>query len=70
MKTFVITGASRGIGLELVRQIFSNEIDVHVIACARNPSDSDGLKSTSPPNGSKLSLVTLDQDSEDSVKVA
>ena len=69
MKTLVITGASRGIGLELVKQIMADEAGVHVIACARNPSGSEGLKSISPPAGSKLSLVTLDQNAEESVKV-
>ncbi|SCZ89184.1 BZ3500_MvSof-1268-A1-R1_Chr9g10322 [Microbotryum saponariae] len=36
--TYVVTGASRGLGLELVRQLLSTRPENRVIALARNPS--------------------------------
>jgi len=41
MKTVLITGASRGLGLEFTRQYL--EQGCRVIACARNPDASQGL---------------------------
>ncbi len=41
MKTVLITGANRGIGLEFARQYAGD--GWRVLACARNPSDSDAL---------------------------
>lgn len=42
MKTIMITGASRGIGFELVKQ-YSVEPEVKILACCRNPKNAEAL---------------------------
>jgi len=51
----LITGANRGIGLELARQYVADGWDV--IACCRNPKDAEDLQSLA---GSSLRLCPLD----------
>lgn len=46
MIAILITGANRGIGLELVKQYAARE-NVKVIACCRNPDSATELKSLS-----------------------
>jgi NAD(P)-dependent dehydrogenase (short-subunit alcohol dehydrogenase family) len=58
----VITGANRGIGLELVRQCLARGDDV--IAAARNPDDARELQSLSSP---KLTVLTCDVSGDASV---
>src|SRR5215216_6195940 len=41
MKTILITGANRGLGLEFVRQLAQDETTI--IACCRNPQEADEL---------------------------
>lgn len=41
MKTTLITGANRGLGLEFARQL--KELDYYVIGCCRDPSKADEL---------------------------
>lgn len=47
MPTALITGANRGIGLELVRQYASGGYTVH--ACCRTPSEADDLRAVEGP---------------------
>jgi short-subunit dehydrogenase len=42
MKTVLITGANKGIGLEFSRQL--KEKGYYVIGCCRNPDHADSLK--------------------------
>jgi len=42
MKTIMITGASRGIGFELVKQ-YSTEPEIKILACCRNPKNAKAL---------------------------
>lgn len=65
MKSILITGASRGIGLELVHQLLQDPNN-KIIACARNPQESALVKITS----ANLTLVTLEVTSEESIKAA
>jgi NAD(P)-dependent dehydrogenase (short-subunit alcohol dehydrogenase family) len=58
MATVLITGASRGIGLELARQYASDGWDV--IASARSPEKSLGLTELAKKYGGKITLQTLD----------
>ena len=64
-QTFVVTGASRGLGLEFVKQLSSKGHTV--FACARNPDSSEKLKAL--VNGKTVHAVPLDTLNLDSVKV-
>ncbi|KAI9321041.1 4-dihydrotrisporin dehydrogenase [Dichotomocladium elegans] len=64
--TYVITGASRGLGLEFVKQLSSKGHTV--IACARKPENSSGL--TSLVDNKSVYAVTLNTIDIDSVKAA
>ncbi|KAI8355576.1 4-dihydrotrisporin dehydrogenase [Blakeslea trispora] len=64
--TYVITGASRGIGLEFVRQIAAKGNTV--FACARNPDASEGLQKL--VDNKRVFSVKLDTLSKDSLKAA
>lgn len=63
--TFVITGASRGLGLEFVKQLGSKG---HTIfACARNPDTADRLEKL--VDNKHVFAVKLDTTDYDSIKV-
>ena len=64
----VITGCSRGLGLEYVKQILETT-ESHVVATARNPQKSDALNDLSKQYEKRLKLVTLDTEDESSIKV-
>ncbi|KAI0816801.1 NAD-P-binding protein [Trametes gibbosa] len=69
--TWVVTGASRGIGLEIVRQLLASP-DNFVIAAARNPegaTDLKALKNSADTRGT-LHTVKLDLDDFDGVRTA
>lgn len=64
-KTWLIVGASRGIGLEFVRQIVAN--GHRVIATVRNAnSDIDKLAQSAP---SQVKVLTCDVSREESINV-
>ena len=56
-ETILITGANRGIGLELTRQYASN--GWHVIACCRHPDSADALHALKAEHG-QVSIYALD----------
>jgi NAD(P)-dependent dehydrogenase (short-subunit alcohol dehydrogenase family) len=60
----VVTGANRGIGLELTRQLL--ERGDSVVATARDPEHADALKSLHQRFGDRLWLVRLDVSSDGS----
>ena len=62
--TILITGSSRGIGLELTRQALL--LGHTVYACARNPQKSSELVSLVADYPKALQVVTLDVSSDDS----
>ena len=66
MKTMLVTGASRGIGLELARQYAAD--GWHVVAAARKPEESAGLKELAKKYGDGLQLVGLDVTSDESIE--
>jgi len=68
-KVYLVTGTSRGIGLELVRQLAERK-DVLVFAGARNPEKSEELKKIQAASGERVVLVTLDSDDEKSIAAA
>jgi NAD(P)-dependent dehydrogenase (short-subunit alcohol dehydrogenase family) len=58
--TYIITGASRGLGLEFVKQLLAAG---HIVfACARNPDGSKGLKAlVDNKNAFAIKLDTTDK---------
>jgi short-subunit dehydrogenase len=65
MSNVVITGASRGIGLETVKKFLNNGWDV--VACSRNTSSLEELKLNYPNNLEVLQLDLSDKNSIQSV---
>lgn len=58
MKTTLITGANRGIGLEFTRQLADD--GWYVLACCRNPTESVALNKLAAKNPKQISVCTLD----------
>ncbi|KAF8160629.1 hypothetical protein B0H34DRAFT_344639 [Crassisporium funariophilum] len=70
-ESYLVTGATRGIGLALVEEILKLKPDSYVIATGRNPSTSKGLQELSAKYPKdRLSLVTLDVSDTASVEKA
>ena len=63
MKTILITGASRGIGLELVRQLATSS-QCKIIATCRDPESSDELNDLAKTCPDKVKVLPLDVESE------
>ncbi|KAI0073108.1 C-factor [Panus rudis PR-1116 ss-1] len=69
--TWYITGTSRGLGLELVRQLVSSEYPYNfVIAACRNPSSATELNALTPTKGNTLHVVQLDVCDEVSIQAS
>lgn len=66
-KVYVVTGASRCIGLEFVKQIIE-EKDI-VFACARNLSGSKELVDLATKNKDNVIPITLDTTNLDTINV-
>lgn len=64
----VITGSSRGLGLEFVRQLLDST-ESHVVATARDPQKADALTALVKQQPDRLKLVALDTGDESSIKV-
>ncbi|DBA71352.1 TPA: hypothetical protein ACH3X2_011162 [Trebouxia sp. C0005] len=65
----VITGSSRGLGLEFVRQLLDTT-ESHVVATARDPQKADALTALAKQQPDRLKLVALDTGDESSIKAA
>ena len=59
LKTILITGANRGIGLETARQLLKNQ-GVRVIAAVRNPGTADELFKLQREHTSRLEIDYMD----------
>ena len=66
MSTILITGANRGIGLELSRQYIENGDTVY--ACCRNPEVANELSALADSSAGKLTIQTMDVSSHQSIK--
>ncbi|KAF7724704.1 hypothetical protein EC973_000812 [Apophysomyces ossiformis] len=67
MVVYLITGASRGLGLEFVKQLSARGDTV--IAAARNPDRADALQSLAKEN-SNVHLMALDTVNKESIQAA
>ena len=67
MKTILITGASRGIGLELVRQLATGS-QCEILATCRDPESSDELNDLAKTYPDKVKVLPLDVESETSIE--
>ena len=67
MSVYLITGASRGIGYELCKQLVARG-DV-VIAAARTPEKAANLKELEGSHSGKLHLLKLDVEDASTIKV-
>jgi len=65
MKTILITGSNRGIGLGLVRHYLQS--GWQVVAASREPGKSGDLRALEKEHGNRLVLVKLDVASEQSI---
>ncbi len=66
MTSALITGANRGIGLELSQQYFTNGDRVY--ACCRNPDSAQELTALAKASAGKVSIHSMDVSSEESIK--
>ena len=69
MATYFVVGASRGIGFELVHQTLLHDTNTNVIAGVRNPSTATALIELQKTYSSRLSIVKIDLEFDQSVKV-
>ncbi|XP_074534321.1 C-signal-like [Halichoeres trimaculatus] len=69
----LVTGTSRGIGLELVTQLAQQvERETHLYACCREPEGSraQALRDLAAQYPGKISIIRLDTSDEDSISAA
>ncbi|KAE9594867.1 hypothetical protein Lal_00013274 [Lupinus albus] len=66
----MVQGASRGIGLEFVKQLLENNDRGHVIATCRNPSASTGLIHLKDKFADRLKILPLDLTDESSIEAS
>lgn len=69
-RTALIQGASRGIGLELVRQLVERRGFDTVIATSRYPEKSDGLRALEEEHIERVHKVPLDVTDEETIAAA
>jgi NAD(P)-dependent dehydrogenase (short-subunit alcohol dehydrogenase family) len=65
-----VQGASRGLGLELVRQLLSLEPGTRVYASCRDPSSATSLQSLRATQPDRLRIIELDVTCEQSIELA
>lgn len=66
----MVQGASRGIGLALVRALLADPAWAHVVASCRDPARASALDALQVANPGRLDIVALDVTREDSVRAA
>ncbi|XP_075968697.1 C-signal-like [Anarhichas minor] len=70
----LVTGANRGIGLELVKQLTERRTgeEAHIYACCRAPegSGAEALRDLTTQYPGKISIIQLDTSDEDSISAA
>ncbi|GAA5894724.1 hypothetical protein JCM6882_006666 [Rhodosporidiobolus microsporus] len=66
--TYLITGASRGLGYAYTEALLASSPAIKIVATARNPGKATELNALAAKNEGRLLVVKLDVDSEESVK--
>ncbi|KAG0473835.1 hypothetical protein HPP92_015692 [Vanilla planifolia] len=66
----MVQGASRGLGLEFVRQLLEKNSKGHVIASCRNPGGATGLLELKGRFEDRLAILPLDVTNESTIKAA
>jgi len=69
MTVYLITGASRGLGLGLVQRVLELQ-DTVVFAAARSPAKSQELQALCKDHPDRVFTVTVDTADEKSIKVS
>ncbi|XP_030480973.1 uncharacterized protein LOC115697938 isoform X2 [Cannabis sativa] len=64
----MVQGASRGIGLEFVKQLLEKDDKGHVVATCRNPSGAKGLYDLQNKFAERLSILPLDVTDESTIE--
>ena len=68
MQTILITGANRGIGLELTRQLLKD--DTQIFATCRRPERADALNDLARKHADRVTVLQLDVNNERSIRAA
>ena len=66
MQHILVTGANRGIGLELVRQYVHQKTINHIFATARNPEEASDLRALAAERSGRITIIQLDINDDDS----
>ncbi|KAK6932004.1 Short-chain dehydrogenase/reductase SDR, partial [Dillenia turbinata] len=66
----LVQGASRGIGLEFVKQLLEKQEQGHVVATCRNPSSATGLVDLKNKFAERLNILPLDLTIESTIEAA
>lgn len=67
--TYLISGASRGLGLETARQLLAASPSNRVIAAARSPASSAELQALIKEYPGRIEAATIDVSDPDTIKV-
>ncbi|KAF6166163.1 hypothetical protein GIB67_023873 [Kingdonia uniflora] len=65
----MVQGASRGIGLEFVKQLLRNSEKEHVVATCRNPNEAADLLDLKKKFPARLNILQLDVTNESTIEV-
>nr|CRX79076.1 hypothetical protein ls5930a1_00119 [Leucosporidium scottii] len=68
--TYLITGASRGLGLEYTRQLLASSSEIKVVATARDPATATELHKIKESSNGRLYILEMDVTNDESVKAA
>jgi NAD(P)-dependent dehydrogenase (short-subunit alcohol dehydrogenase family) len=68
MQNILVTGANRGIGLALTRRLLT--LGHHVFAAMRDPAKAAALRELPPAEIARLTIISLDVSSDESVRNA
>lgn len=68
--TYLISGASRGLGLETARQLLALSTSNRIIAACRSPETANDLQELIQANPGRIEAVAIDVGDADTIKVS